>query len=134
MASTVYLLVAPMTTSNHLIGIALLVTLLNSLSPFVNGFVLDYPPRPYPILPVSRVGSTSSITRRPRVTRRPVVFYAKEGFDDESDVPTVSTDSSRRVDNFDANGFVGYLVPYALAVVAAIVVTGAFVKFVLLDY
>ena len=38
------------------------------------------------------------------------------------------------VDNFDANGFGNYLAPYALAVLASVGVTFAFVKFVLLDY
>eukprot|EP00977_Amphora_coffeiformis_P016698 scaffold5237_cov179-Amphora_coffeaeformis.AAC.11 len=36
--------------------------------------------------------------------------------------------------NFDGEGFVNYLAPYALAVVGSIVVTGLFVKFVMLDY
>lgn len=36
--------------------------------------------------------------------------------------------------NFDGEGFAGYLAPYALAMVASIAVTAAFVKFVLLDY
>ena len=38
------------------------------------------------------------------------------------------------VDNFDANGFGNYLAPYALAILASVGVTFAFVKFVLLDY
>ena len=38
------------------------------------------------------------------------------------------------VDNFDANGFGNYLAPYALALLASMGVTFAFVKFVLLDY
>ena len=37
-------------------------------------------------------------------------------------------------ENFDAAGFGGYLAPYALALVASVLVTGAFFKFVLLDY
>lgn len=37
-------------------------------------------------------------------------------------------------DGFDAKGFAGYLVPYALAIFIAIGGTAAFVKFVLLDY
>lgn len=35
---------------------------------------------------------------------------------------------------FDGEGFAGYLAPYALALLASIGVTWAFVKFVLLDY
>ena len=38
------------------------------------------------------------------------------------------------VDNFDADGFGNYLAPYALALLASMGVTFAFVKFVLLDY
>lgn len=37
-------------------------------------------------------------------------------------------------DSFDGRGFANYLAPYALTLVASIVVTGLFVKFVLLDY
>ena len=37
-------------------------------------------------------------------------------------------------DNFDGKGFAGYLAPYAVALIGSIAVTGAFVKFVLLDY
>lgn len=51
-------------------------------------------------------------------------------------------DSTRDEDNqvdkndagFDGEGFAGYLLPYSLAFLASIAVTGAFVKFVLLDY
>jgi hypothetical protein len=43
-------------------------------------------------------------------------------------------DSSDINDNFDGDGFANYLAPYALAVVSAIVATGAFFKFVLMDY
>lgn len=37
-------------------------------------------------------------------------------------------------DNFDGQGFANYLGPYALALVVSIIVTAAFVKFVLMDY
>jgi len=37
-------------------------------------------------------------------------------------------------DAFDANGFAGYLAPYALAFLVTVAATFAFVKFVLLDY
>jgi hypothetical protein len=36
--------------------------------------------------------------------------------------------------DFDGTGFANYLAPYALALVASIAVTAAFLKFVLLDY
>lgn len=42
--------------------------------------------------------------------------------------------SDAQKSNFDGEGFAGYLAPYALAAVASIAVTAAFVKFVLLDY
>lgn len=45
-----------------------------------------------------------------------------------------NNDSGDDVDNFDAKGFGSYLAPYALALLASIGVTYAFVKFVLLDY
>ena len=38
------------------------------------------------------------------------------------------------VDSFDGKGFAGYLAPYALALVASVGVTLAFVNFVLLNY
>ena len=37
-------------------------------------------------------------------------------------------------DTFDGQRFASYLAPYVLTVVASIVVTGLFVKFVMLDY
>jgi hypothetical protein len=37
-------------------------------------------------------------------------------------------------DSFDGKGFASYLAPYVFSLIASIVVTGAFVKFVLLDY
>lgn len=37
-------------------------------------------------------------------------------------------------DSFDGKGFAGYLAPYAIAFLAALGATAAFVKFVLLDY
>ena len=49
-------------------------------------------------------------------------------------VPEDDNDDANVTDNFDASGFGGYLAPYALALVASVAVTGAFVKFVLLDY
>jgi hypothetical protein len=37
-------------------------------------------------------------------------------------------------DNFDGQGFASYLAPYLVTAIASIVVTGLFVKFVLMDY
>lgn len=121
-------------SSNPLLGIALLLTLLHSLTPLVDGLVLDHPPRPYRTLPVNHIGSTSCTRRPTTATRQPGVFYAKEDSGDESGIPTVSTGIQKADNDFDANGFGGYLAPYALAAAASIVATGAFVKLVLLDY
>ena len=66
------------------------------------------------------VRSKISSTRRPSSE----IFQSLEPNDgDASDV-----------DNFDAKGFGNYLGPYALALLASVGVTFAFVKFVLLDY
>lgn len=43
-------------------------------------------------------------------------------------------DEVTKQDNFDGEGFAGYLAPYAIAVFASVAVTAAFVKFVLMDY
>ena len=51
--------------------------------------------------------------------------------DDNSEVEGSNDDLE---DNFDGKGFANYLGPYALALMASIAVTAAFVKFVLLDY
>jgi len=59
-----------------------------------------------------------------------VVSRSKKGSEEDADNTAVSPDS----DNFDGKGFAGYLAPYALAVLASIAVTAAFVKFVLLEY
>ncbi len=50
--------------------------------------------------------------------------------DDQKRVSVAPEDS----DNFDAAGFGNYLAPYLLAFVASVGITGAFVKFVLMDY
>ena len=52
---------------------------------------------------------------------------------DNDDQKGVST--AEESDNFDAAGFGNYLAPYLFAFVASIGrITGAFVKFVLMDY
>jgi len=43
-------------------------------------------------------------------------------------------DDDDAVDNFDGQGFATYLAPYALALLASIGVTFAFVKYVLMDF
>jgi len=56
-----------------------------------------------------------------------VALLGKETDDDDES----NTDL---VDNFDAQGFGGYLAPYAIALAASVAVTAAFFTFVLLDY
>jgi hypothetical protein len=58
-------------------------------------------------------------------------LFATKGDNGDSDDETTGDSLA---DNFDAKGFGGYLAPYALALIASVLVTGAFVKFVLLDY
>ena len=53
--------------------------------------------------------------------------------DDNNNNNNVSATREQQ-DSFDAAGFAGYLAPYAAAVLGALVATGLFVKFVLLDY
>ena len=50
--------------------------------------------------------------------------------EDQNKASSVTEES----DNFDAAGFGNYLAPYLLAFVASVGITGAFVKFVLMDY
>lgn len=42
--------------------------------------------------------------------------------------------NSNGKEGFDALGFAGYLAPYALTLLLSIAVTGAFFKFVMMDY
>ena len=51
----------------------------------------------------------------------------------ESDTPD-DGEISQPQDTFDGQGFADYLAPYVLTAIASIVVTGLFVKFVLMDY
>lgn len=54
--------------------------------------------------------------------------------DEDEMVEFDDLNGSAQKSNFDGEGFAGYLAPYALAMVASIAVTAAFVKFILLDY
>ena len=53
------------------------------------------------------------------------------GLDDNDELEKIPSDVQN---NFDGEGFSNYLAPYALALVASIAITAAFVKFVLMDY
>lgn len=57
---------------------------------------------------------------------------AQDSGDQDKEMPLAQGMTTN--DSFDGQGFANYLAPYALAVIASIVVTGLFIKFVLLDY
>lgn len=69
-----------------------------------------------------------SPSRRQQLQRRATFLQNQE----DDDGLQESTDEAKG--GLDAQGFAGYLAPYALAVIASIGVTVAFVKFVMLDY
>jgi len=52
---------------------------------------------------------------------------------DENDDDAL-TSASSSTNGFDGEGFAGYLAPYVLALIGSILVTGAFLKFVLMNY
>lgn len=54
------------------------------------------------------------------------LYMAEDGENNESDM--------KEVKGFDGEGFAGYLLPYALTALAGLIVTGAFFKFVMMDY
>ena len=60
------------------------------------------------------------------------LWASSSGSDNDGDEKTTTKDVADN--NFDGEGFANYLLPYAIAVVAALGVTAAFVKFVLMDY
>ena len=60
------------------------------------------------------------------------LWASSGGSDNDGDEKTTTKDVADN--NFDGEGFANYLLPYAIAVVAALGVTAAFVKFVLMDY
>lgn len=63
-----------------------------------------------------------------------VPLHTRMFLTDEKNDELVEASSTDGKENFDAGGFVGYLVPYAAAAFCSVAVTAAFVKFVLLDY
>ena len=85
---------------------------------------------PTAIVPSVQVLPLPQLDRESRITTcTSISLYGKQK---TSDVD--GEDDDTLMDSFDAQGFGGYLAPYALTVVASIVVTAAFFKFVLLDY
>jgi hypothetical protein len=66
---------------------------------------------------------------------RCITALFEDSNDEENDEQSASSNAALEEDSsFDGEGFANYLAPYALAAVGSILVTGAFVKFVLLDY
>jgi hypothetical protein len=64
-------------------------------------------------------------------SRRPFRLHISENDDAKENE---NEESISPKGDFDGEGFANYLAPYALALVASIAVTAAFLKFVLLDY
>jgi hypothetical protein len=52
----------------------------------------------------------------------------------EPSTPSIGRKNASESEKFDALGFASYLAPYAMAFVASLVVTAAFVKLVLMSY
>mmetsp|Transcript_46969 Transcript_46969/g.98531 ORF Transcript_46969/g.98531 Transcript_46969/m.98531 type:complete len:105 (+) Transcript_46969:154-468(+) len=78
--------------------------------------------------PIQHIQNIQTVKIHKTNNNLPVTSLAA-GLDDDNQIANSDED-----DNFDGKGFANYLGPYALAFVASIAVTGAFVKFVLLDY
>jgi len=90
---------------------------------FTRHFAVGFSPqRSQPILRVQ----TNNIAAK----KYHAFFPLAAGLDGNND----QVDNSEVEDSFDGKGFAGYLAPYAAALILSIGVTGAFVKFVLLDY
>ena len=69
-----------------------------------------------------------------RSRRSPSIVSIEATPDPDTQKEVTNGSDSTAADNFDAEGFANYLLPYALALIGSIVVTGAVFKFVLLDY
>ena len=66
------------------------------------------------------------VSRNNKNNKQGTCLYATDDNDDDK--------KGDLAENFDAQGFGGYLAPYVAALLASVLVTGAFIKFVLLDY
>ena len=86
----------------------------------VNGFItrVDQPMKELPRVPHGKCQYKTIPYRH--------LHRLAAGSDEENEVETK--------DNFDGKGLANYLGPYALALVASVVVTASFVKYVLMDY
>jgi hypothetical protein len=89
-----------------------------------------------PIHPCAPVSRSSNVAGRSS-TKRPTLLNVAPDDDDDIDAPLEQGQKPNELGEqggLDAEGFAGYLAPYALAAIASIGVTGAFVKFVLMEY
>mmetsp|Transcript_16927 Transcript_16927/g.28105 ORF Transcript_16927/g.28105 Transcript_16927/m.28105 type:complete len:117 (+) Transcript_16927:94-444(+) len=90
-----------------------------------------------PIPPSSCASHRASTRSGCAVARRspakPTFLHSRAPNDDD-DTALEEMDEPNSEGGLDVGGFAGYLAPYALAAIASIGVTAAFVKFVLMDY
>jgi len=92
--------------------------------------------------PTTNLPSKSSNGRSGTLSSGAAIFFSKlgatENDDDDgsigNDVSTSSGSDQVKEEGFDAAGFAGYLAPYVLTLLLSIAVTGAFFKFVMMDY
>ena len=80
--------------------------------------------------PCLRRGSSVAMFADPS----PDLEESRLGKDEKKAINSYPFDGPETAENFDGEGFAGYLASYALAALASIAVTAAFVKFVLMDY
>ena len=100
-------------------------------------------PRMGPLYPKRELllGAKAGTSAALRISQLPTStsLFAKRDDNEYAEDVSLEEDVSETVEGsssggLDAKGFAGYLAPYALALLLSIAVTGAFVKFVLLDY
>eukprot|EP00978_Attheya_sp_CCMP212_P048022 scaffold462361_cov63-Attheya_sp.AAC.1 len=82
---------------------------------------------------IDKCVASSSVGIHCHIHRTRVIALFEENSDrDENDENMVPSNSKDLVERFDGDGFVGYLAPYALALLASVAITAAFFKFVLM--
>lgn len=118
---------------SHIYGSTIIASILASIQHDVNGF--GVPMR-------DRLGKEQNLKNLKNVysNQRSVPWLV-----DRASTKTMMSDDNKEPiqeegkytsssDGFDSEGFVSYLAPYVATLVVSLVVTAAFVKFVLLDY
>lgn len=83
------------------------------------------------LLEKCRTTPTRSVKHTSNQKRKEMSLVSLYQSGDDNDQPSPLEENAS---NFDGEGFANYLAPYALAAVGSILITGLFVKFVLLDY